>query len=161
MTLREEFKKDLANAKSAERLVRQVFSSLTTEYSFEDVSEIPTCYSLGDIKATNKTTGKEIYIEVKDDSRIADTYNILCEDEVYYKDSDYYAKGNMHSNYDIYCVVSQQARKIYVLDFSVLRKIYKKGDFKVIRHPRQESECYLLPLCYASRDGALITTVNY
>ena len=155
------FKTDLENAKSAERLVQQIFSELTNCYEFVDVSEDRSCYSLGDIKAIEKTTGREIFIEVKDDSRIADTRNILCEEEVYYKESDYSVKGNMYNNSDIYCVVSKSERKIYVLDFKILQQNRRKGFFKVIRHPQQESDCYLLPLCFAKRFGALITILDY
>lgn len=46
------------------------------------------------------------FIEVKDDSRIADTGRVLCEERVCYKDGDYFQKGFMYSDYDIFCVVS-------------------------------------------------------
>lgn len=81
------------------------FSAATKKYTFEDVSNNREYFYKGDIKATS-STGKEIFIEVKDDSRIAESKNVLCEYEVYYKESNYYGKGNMKSNYDIYCVVS-------------------------------------------------------
>jgi hypothetical protein len=42
---------------------------------------------------------------------------VLCEEEIFYKDGGYFGKGNMKSNYDIYCIVSQSERKIYVIDF--------------------------------------------
>lgn len=129
-----EFYKDLEAAAWAEHLVADTFSSLTTGYTFEWVGDQKEYRYRGDIKAT-AADGREIFIEVKDDSRIADTRNVLCEEENYIKDGDYFIKGNMKSDTDIYCVVSAAERKIYVLDFKVLKKIYKSlGTFNIIRH---------------------------
>lgn len=100
------FWKDLAAAKPAEKLVLDTFSSLTTDYTFTDVSNVKECRYKGDIKAT-AADGKELFIEVKNDSRIANTNNVLCEYQNYIKDGGYYIKGNMCSEYDIYCIVSQ------------------------------------------------------
>lgn len=86
--------------------MREIFEASTDKYTFEDVSDLPQYYHKGDIKATCLEDGREIFIEVKDDSRIHQTKNILCEDEVYYKDADYWAPGNMESDYDIYVIVS-------------------------------------------------------
>lgn len=70
-------------------------------------------------------------------------------------------KGNMYCDSDIFCVVSQQARKIYILDFKRLQEIYKKGEYRVIEHPEQTTYCYLLPIHRAKQWGALITTIGY
>ena len=59
-------------------------------------------------------------IEVKNDSCIASSGNILCEEENYIKADNRMIKGNMYCDSDIFCIVSQQARKIYVLDFKRL-----------------------------------------
>lgn len=154
------FYSDLAKAKGAENIVRETFTQLASGYKFEDCSNDRACYYKGDIKAT-APDGREIYIEVKDDSRIHETKNVLCEYEVYYKDSDYYGKGNMKSDYDIYCVVSQQERKIYVIDFSILKQNYTKGYHKVIRHFDQDTYCYLCNLSLVRSWGALIAAVDY
>lgn len=154
------FYSDLAKAKGAENIVRETFSQLASGYTFEDCSNDKECYYRGDIRAI-APDGREIYIEVKDDSRIHETHNVLCEYEVYYKESDYYGKGNMKSNYDIYCVVSQQERKIYVLDFSVLSKVYTKGYHKVIRHYDQDTYCYLCNISMLRKLGAVIDIVTY
>lgn len=156
-----EFQRDLEAAKGAEALVRDVFSNLTNDYEFEDVANDRAFFYRGDIRATNKLNGKEIYIEVKDDSRIADTGRILCEEEVYFKYLDYYSAGNMQSDYDIYCVVSKQQRKIYILDFKVLKKIYTKGEFKVIPHSNTDTYCFLLDICEARSNGAIIDIITY
>lgn len=155
------FKKDLAEAKAAEKIVLDTFSSLATGYTFTDVSADSSCYYRGDIKAV-AADGTEIFIEVKNDNRIADTGRILCEEEVYYYENDYYSKGNMSCNSDYFCIVSQSERRIYVLDFKKLKEIYKRyGEYKIIKHAFQESYVYLLDLCWAKSKGALIHKITY
>ena len=156
-----EFYADLAAAKPAEELVRNTLSTLAPGYKFEDVSYETKCYYKGDIKAI-APDGTEIYLEVKDDSRIAETRNILCEEEVYFKDENYFHEGNMQSNYDYFCIVSKSEQRIYILDFRKLKELYKdKGEFKIIPHANQDTFCYLLPLHIAKKYGALIHTINY
>ncbi len=153
------FSADLAAAKEAEQIVQQVLAAAGCQVL--DVSDDPQCYHKGDLLITSPT-GEQRYVEVKDDSRIADTRNILCEEEVFYKESGRLVLGNMHSDYDIYAVVSQSERKIYFFDFSILKQIYKRfGTYKTIQHPEQYSNCYLLELCRARQFGALITKINY
>lgn len=155
------FNTDLAAAKPAEKMVRNIFSSLTNEYRFEDVSNQREFYYIGDLKATSLATGKEIFIEVKNDSRIADTHNVLCEEEVFYKEYGYFDKGNMYCNSNIYCVVSEQEHKIYVIDFKVLKEIYKKGEFRTIDHPQQTTYCYLLPIWLIKKYNGLLDIIDY
>ena len=88
MRLWDKFLLDLNEAHIAENLVREVLASLTNEYVFESVADNREYYHKGDIKATS-ANGEEILIEVKDDSRIGDTGNILCEESVYYYSSGY------------------------------------------------------------------------
>ena len=152
------FQKDLAKAKQAEELVAQLLRA--QGYTIEDVSNERKYYSIGDLKII-LPSGEERFIEVKNDSRIHETYNILCEEENYFKNECYYSKGNMYSDYDIYCVVSQPARKIYFIDFSVLRRIYKQGTFKVIPHTQQDSYCYLLELYQLKKNGGILGVLNY
>ena len=156
-----EFYADLEAAKPAEELVRKTLANLAPGYKFEDVSYETQCYYKGDIKAI-APDGTEIYLEVKDDSRIAETRNILCEEEVYFKWENYFAPGNMQSDYDYLCIVSKSEHRIYVLDFPKLKEIYKiKGDFKIIPHANQNTHCYLVPLFKARNSGALLHTINY
>ena len=157
----ESFYRDLNNAKGAEQIVLNTFSALSDRYTFQDVSNIKEYYYRGDILAVDKCTGREVAIEVKDDSRIADTRNILCEDEVYYKSGCYSKRGNMHSNSDVYTIVSKAEQRIYVIDFKALKANYKRGEFKVIYHAQQDTYCYLLPLATLKRAGGLIAIVDY
>lgn len=154
------FWSDLAQARSAEDLVREVFASLTDEYTFIDVGSDRQYFKKGDIKAVDKN-GKEIMIEVKNDSRIAETHNLLCEEENYYHATGEWIKGNFYSDYEIYCVVSQQERKIYVMDFSILKANYKKGNFKQIKHWEQTCYVYLNPLANVRSWGAMIAEVDF
>ena len=154
------FPSDLEKGKTAEAIVLNTFSMLTSDYKFVDVSNDVEYYYKGDIKAI-APSGKELYIEVKNDSRIGDTKNILCEDEVYYKESDYYAKGNMHNESDYYCIVSEPERKIYVLDFKKLQSIYRKGQYKEFNHPQQKTYGFLLELCRAIQWKALLYRITY
>jgi hypothetical protein len=91
-------------------------------YKVLDVSDDPQCYHKGDLKISLPFGDR--YVEVKADSRIGDTQNILCEEAVYYKESGRYVKGNMYSDYDIYAVVSKKEKLIYFFDFAKLKEIY-------------------------------------
>lgn len=155
-----DFFKDLAAAKPAEELVLNTLSSLATGWRFTNVSNVKECRYKGDIKAENNK-GQVFFLEVKNDSRIAETGNILCEYQNFIKDGAYFIKGNMCSEYDYYCIVSQQQRKIYILDFSILKANYTKGKHKIIEHWDQDTWCYLLPLSVMKDLGGLLATLDY
>lgn len=153
------FQADLAAGKEAEVIVAQWLAD--AGYQVEDVSNIPEFYYRGDLLIT-LPTGEKRFIEVKNDTVISTTGNILCEEEQYFKEGGYFKKGFMYNDYDIYAVVSQSENKIYFFDFCKMKEIYKKyGTYKHIDHPQQYSDCYLLEICRAKQFGALITTVNY
>ena len=155
-----DFNKDLEKGKRAEQIVLNTLSNLTDDFAFADVSDIRSCFYKGDLIAYNADF-RLFYIEVKNDSAIAKSGKILCEEEVYYKSADYYGKGNMKGNSDIYIVVSEEEKKMYVLDFKTLQKIYKKGEYKEIKHPQQITYAYLLDLWIAKKYGALLATIDY
>lgn len=154
------FARDLAIGKRAEEIVYDTLSALDKDSKYEMVGDNPLYYHTGDIRVIDKA-GNERFIEVKNDSVIHKTGNVLCEDEVYYKQHDYLKDGNMYSNYDIYAVVSEEQREIYVFDFRVLKKNYRKGEYKVIDWPQQTSYVYLLNIKEIERLGGLISVVNY
>lgn len=157
--LTKQFKEDLAAAKEAEQIAKTAIAA--AGYKVFDVADQPEFYHKGDLQI-QLPTGELRYVEVKDDSRIADTQNILLEEEVYFKDSGRYAKGYMYSDYDIYAVVSKSENTIYFFDFSKLKQIYKQfGIYKRIHHPEQYSDCYLLEMCRAKQFGALIAKIKY
>lgn len=99
------FNDDLKEGREAELIALEVLKAYSDYWTLEDVAAVKECRYLGDIKATTPT-GAVKYIEVKNDKRIADTKNVLCEEEVYYKESGYLGKGNMYCNGDYYAIVS-------------------------------------------------------
>lgn len=155
-----QFYLDLDAARGAEQIALQQLQLTYPQYQFEDVSNVSNCYYRGDIRITN-AQGAHRYIEVKADSRIHETGNILCEYGVYYKNDGTFREGNFKNSTDFYCVVSQAIRTIYIFDFDVLARIYKRGQHKVIHHNDQDTYCYLLPISCAIAEGALINQINY
>lgn len=153
------FKRDLEAARDAEILVLELLAGATKDYDFIWVGDNPTYYHLGDILAIEKATGKEIYIEVKDDGVIYKTGNVLCEDEVDY--FDYQVRGNIHNGFNIYVVVSKQEKRIYVIDGVVLKANYKQGIRRYIQHGEQATDAYLLPLSKLKAAGGLLATIHY
>ena len=154
------FYTDLKKGHRAERIVKDVFSSLTDKYTFTDVSNNPEYYHSGDIIAT-AADGRQIMIEVKNDGVIHSTGNVLCEEEVYYKERGYYKDGFMYNDYEIYCVVSEPSRKIYVMDFKVLKEHYKEGRYKYFDYAQQSSDTYLLSLGLIEDYNGLIEVIEY
>lgn len=155
-----DFWKDLQLARGAEDIVRETFSSLTDEFTFYDVGSQREYFHRGDIKAV-AADGREVFIEVKCDSCIASTHNLLCEEAVYYYSTGETVKGNFYSDYQIYCVVSQAERKIYVMDFAKLKTHYKSGKYRDIYHAEQITSCFLCPLDDVRAWGAMIAEVEY
>lgn len=155
------FYSDMRQARGAELIVKESLSQLTDAYTFEDVANEREYRHKGDILAIERATGKRVFIEVKDDSCIARTRNVLCEESVWFEDDQEMRAGNMHCDSHIYCVVSQQERRIYVLDFETLKRNYKKGIYKVIPHPKQTTYCYLCSLHQVAEWGAGICTIDY
>ena len=155
------FQRDLSKGKEAERVVFNTLSALYPDYTFEDISDQREYRRIGDIKAINNSTGVVSYFEVKNDSVIHNTGNINCEEEVYYNDDDRVVKGFMYNDYQYYCILSAQERKIYIIDFKILQENYKKGQLKIMEHYDQMSYCYLLPIGYIKKLGGLIKTIEY
>jgi hypothetical protein len=159
--INQQFYKDLEAARDAELLVKDLLAGATQDYDFYWIGDNPTYYHKGDIAAVNKITNEVRYIEVKDDSRIADTGNILCEEEVEFYDGDYSRKGNIYNEFDAYVVVSKQAKRIYVLGAEALKANYTRGYKRYIGHKTQGSNVYLLPLSILKDEGGLLATIEY
>lgn len=156
----DEFYSDAAKAAIAEQLTTKILTSKTSNWCFEWVGNIKKYRHKGDIKATDPTTGFSLFLEVKDDSRIAETDNILCEYLKYFYQGGY-KPGNMTYDYEYYCVISQGSRTIYVIDFSILKEIYKSGEHKTILHDNDITYSYLVPLSFIEEKGGLIKTIQY
>lgn len=151
---------DLKKAREAEVIVRNELAHRMPDYKFELIGHIPLYYGRGDIRVVTPS-GEEHFIEVKDDSCIWKTSNVLCEEEVLYYWNNELVDGNMYSDYEIYCVVDRRGQFIFVIDFSILKEHYKEGKYKVIQHEEQETRCYLVSLRQLREWGALIETISY
>jgi hypothetical protein len=152
------FYEDLAKARKSEELVKNILAEKAPENIYVLTGD--DYQNQGDIMVF-APDGSVHFVEVKDDSCIAKTRNVLCEDEVYYGDNDKLLPGNMHSNYEIYCVLSQSERKLYIIDFNILRANYKRGYYKEIQHPQQITYAYLVELWKIKKWGGLIATLSY
>lgn len=155
------FYSDLAFGKGAEQIALDVLSSSFDNYSFYDISNDKTYYHTGDLLVINNQNGARRTIEVKNDTRIGETNNVLCEYAVWYEDQQQFKEGDMARNGDIYCVVDQQSRRIHLIDFPLLRQHFTEGKHKIIKHPQQTTYCYLCPLSLIEQWGALIVTIDY
>ena len=159
--LSEQFNSDREAARIAEQQVLKTFTTIATGYTFEDVSDVRQYRYKGDILAT-AADGRQIFIEVKNDSDIAATGRVLCEEENFMKEEGNFIKGNMHCDSDIYCVVSESQQLIYVMDFKVLKQIYKRlGEYKQLEHRYQDTFCYLLDLCWVKKYNGLIAKITF
>lgn len=157
-----DFWQDLSAAKKVEKKALEVFQRHAANYTIVDVSDIKEYYHKGDLKAI-AADGKEYMLEVKADSRIHETGNVLCEEANYWYDTGLTTQGNMYSDYQYYCVVSEQARKIAVIDFQVLRAHYADAhhQYREIRHNDNISCVYLFPLKEIKQLGGLVALLDY
>ena len=153
-----QFQQDLQIGQKAERIVYEYLCSHYPAYWIEEVGANPQYYHKGDIRIIGPDF-RERFIEVKNDSRIATTQNVLCEEAVLWANGTE-SKGNMFSNYDIYAVYSAQEQRIYFIDFERLRKIYKQGQLQVIEHKAQTTIAYLVPIGFLKKVGALLKIID-
>ena len=157
-----DFWRDLQNAQRVEQMALEVFQGLTHDYTFINVSDNKDYYHRGDIIAV-AADGRQIYLEIKGDTRIAETGNVFCEEENFWYQEGRFTKGNMYSDYQIYCVVSEAARKIWVMDFRVIKDNYNKHNHRFVKvsHRDNDSYGYLLPLLEVKSKGGLIAELDY
>lgn len=157
-----DFWKDLAYAHTVEKTALAAFQGATEDYKIVDVSNNREYYHKGDLKAI-AADGREFMLEIKGDSRIHETGNVLCEERVLFYDTGKYKQGNMYSDYEYYCVVSEAARKIAVIDFKVLKAHYADYHHKylTIRHKESESDVFLFPLKEIKELGGLVALLDY
>lgn len=156
------FWQDLAAAKKIEKQALHILQRLTAEHSFIDVSDLKEYYHKGDIKAT-AADGTEYMLEIKGDSRIHETGNVLCEEENYWYDTGLTTEGNMYSDYQYYCILSQAARKMVIIDFKVLQANYRNKSHRCIQHRHADniSTYYLFPLKELKELGGIIAVIDF
>ena len=155
-----DFNKDLKRGHKAELIALQILQEHIPYYKFAWVGNRKEFRKLGDIIGI-RDDGKLTYFEVKDDSRISKYNNVLCEERVLFYESGELKQGFMYNDYEIYCVLSQDARKLYIFDFAVLRKLYKSGEYKKFEYDVSESDTYLLPIGWIKKEGGLLQVIDY
>ena len=67
----------------------------------------------------------------------------------------------MHSDYEIYAIVSPQRRRVCFIDFKVLFAHYKEGKHRVFETNEAAEDIYLLPLEYLEEQGGIIATIDF
>ena len=155
-----EFKQDLKKGRRAEQIVLNILKDfLPAKFEIEDVGANKEYYYLGDIKLTNKLTGAQGFVEVKNDERINETHNVLCEWG--YSSGNKYFNGNMKNGGEFYAVVDEVTRTVYFLDYIWLRANYKQGKPITIQHETQTTFATLLPLSFIKENGGLLHTFTY
>ena len=155
-----QFMKDLARGQKAEQIAIEILRANVPHYNFASVTNDQYYWHKGDILGV-RTDGKLTMFEIKDDSRIADTGNVFCEEEVRYYATGKVQVGFMYNDYEILCILSQQDKKLYLIDFNKLKQIYKRGTPKTAKHATQETDGYLVPLALVEANGALLATYSY
>lgn len=158
------FYEDLAKAKKGEAIVLEVLSNATTDYDFNDVSNDQQYFHRGDIECYDNFWFVHYYIDVKDDSCVSYTGNILAEHRVWYRSSGWKEGFMQSANYDYVAYLSQPDNKIYMLDFEAWKKNYRKHFKKHINIPHggeQTTDGYLMSLKEARELGIIIAEIDY
>ena len=70
-------------------------------------------------------------------------------------------KGFIYNDYEIYVVVSEPERKIYIFDFKVIKEHYRKGEYKRLDYYDQFSDVYLVPIGIIKKYNGLINIIEY
>lgn len=158
------FYNDRQKAKNGEHIVLEVLRNATKDYEFDDVSDDAAYFHKGDIVIHDSIWSCDYYIDVKDDGCISSTGNLLAEHRVWYKDSGWKEGFMQNSDYDYVAYLSQPDKKIYILDFPLWKKYYKKYFKKHIFIPHegeQTTDGFLMPLWQARELGVVIAEINY
>lgn len=158
------FYTDLANAKKGEDIVRQVLQGCQDRYEIIDVSDDKDYWHKGDIEIRDTEECFSYYLDVKDDSRVAQTQNLLAEHRVWYAKGGW-AEGFMqNSDYDYIGYLSQQDKMIYILDFKLWQKYYLTKSHRHLQIPHggaQTTDGYLMSLDTARKLGIVIAEISY
>jgi hypothetical protein len=156
------FKKELKKNRIAEIILLQVLQSVADDkIDFVDVTDNPDLYHYGDIMGTDKN-GNVTFFDAKNDGIIAKTGRVFCESHKYFFNNMKRHSGYMEDGkYDYMCVVDRKSNKIYVLDFKVLKSIYK--DYKEVQTTLSDAYSYgtVIPLDECRKEKALIYTITY
>lgn len=156
------FKEELKKNRVAEIILMQVLESIYDDAALvEDVADNENCFYLGDVRVTDKI-GNSFYFDAKNDGVIHKTGNVFCEDYKFFlRKMNERHNGFMSSNYDYLSIVDRVSKKIYILDFKVLKKIYK--NYRRVQTTLCDAQCHgtVIPLEECKKKGALLHVINY
>ena len=161
--MKNSFKKELKKNRIAEVILLQVLESIYDDNALiEDVADNPDCYHLGDVMVTNRV-GNTYYFDAKNDGCIHKTGNVFCESHKHFlRNMKTRHSGFMEDgNYDYLSIVDRVSKCIYILDFKVLKKIYK--NYRKVQTVLEDAYCYgnVISLEECKKKGALLHTINY
>lgn len=145
-------------ARLAEEITIQLLHQIYPNNKFYSVHDDPEFYHKGDIITQNGKT-----LDAKDDGRIHDTNNVFCEEcKRFYNSPDKLADGWMRNGeYDFLCVVDRYDKKLYILNFKKLKRIYKQ--FRDVQTDMGDCISYgfIVPLRVCRKNGILMKEVKY
>lgn len=157
------FKEELKKNRIAEVILMQVLESIYDDAAIvEDVADNPECYHLGDVRVTDKI-GNSFYFDAKNDGVIHKTGNVFCETHKYFlrKMNERHTGFMEDGKYDYLSIVDRVSKKIYILDFKVLKKIHK--NYRKVQTTLCDAYCHgtVISLEECKKKGALLHVINY
>ncbi len=151
-----DFNRNVKIAKESEGIALELLAQLVPDGDFVDVSNVSDYYHLGDIM--DAKTGR--YYDVKDDGVVHRTGNVFCEERKEWR-SGQISDGWMYSNYDNLVILDGVSNHIYVLDFSILKKIYKDYRYVTTNMGDNYTSGYCVPLKACREAGAMLYESAY
>lgn len=154
-------KEDAEIALAAEMKVIDILNMAFPNTKFESVHDDKELWHTGDIKMSGN--GFEKYIDVKDDGAIHYTHNVFAENYKYYHNKpNVKVNGFMKtSKYDLLGVLDDVEKKLYILDFVGLKKIYKNYELKKSKLRDCNSYGNCVPLKACEEKGILLFKIKF
>lgn len=143
-------------AREAEEIVIDLLGELITDRQFFSVHDDEECWHLGDIIDTK---GK--YYDAKDDGRIHKTGNVFAEDRKFWNDGTQTDGWMRNGQYDYLCILDRVKKKIYVLDFNKLKKVYRGGRYITTNMGDNVTAGFCYPLSKCRKNGILLYETSY
>lgn len=154
----EDFDNNVKVSLEAENIAKQLLEQIYWD-EFTSVRDDPAYYHIGDLL---DSAGRGF--DCKDDGVINRTGNVFCETKKHWFNSGKTTDGWMRNGeYDYLVVLDRVDNHIYVLDFPVLKKIYKCcGKFKCgINMGDNYTDGFIVSLDRCKENNALIHAYSY
>ena len=148
------FNEQLAIGRTCEIIALNTLQSLTSDYTFTDVSNDPSCYHKGDIRADG--ANGTFYLDVKN---MCHESRIFIEVEQFRNGA--WREGWIHRSYDYLIECNKKTKKLYIIDFKILKEIYAR--FPIGRMDQMDN---ITDYCYISiseleKNGALKAIIDF